>query len=198
MSAEPAFEAVMDRLRHGDQQAAGDVFRRYAGRLVGLARRRLDERARRLIDPEDVTQSVFRTFFRRCADHQFDLVSWDGLWSLLTVITLRKCGRQTRQLRAGCRDVRREEAPPAGPDGSLGGWEAPGREPTPAEAATLADTVEQLLRDLDEREQGVVTLSLAGHSIPDISRQLGRSERTVYRVLDRVRRQLRELYDVPG
>ena len=41
---------------------------------------------------EDVMASVFKSFFRRHAEAPFDLSSWDSLWSLLTLITLRKCG----------------------------------------------------------------------------------------------------------
>ena len=40
-------------------------------------------------------------------EEPFELSGWDGLWSLLTLITLRKCGHQTRHFRAACRDVRR-------------------------------------------------------------------------------------------
>ena len=43
--------------------------------------------------------------------------SWDSLWGLLTVITLRKCSERAAYYRAQCRDVAREvSAPPAGED----------------------------------------------------------------------------------
>jgi RNA polymerase sigma-70 factor (ECF subfamily) len=111
MSHEPAFEALMARLRNGDQDAAGEVFQRFAQRLIALARSRLDRQVRQKVDPEDVMQSALKSFFWRQAQGEYDLANWDSLWSLLTVITLRKCGYRVRHFRAACRDVQREVAP---------------------------------------------------------------------------------------
>src|SRR4051794_21953217 len=96
MAADQDFADVMARLRAGDEVAAQEVFGRYAHRLIALARSRLGERLRPKVDAEDVVQSVFKSFFVRYAEDRFDLGGWDGLWSLLTVITLRKCGYRTR------------------------------------------------------------------------------------------------------
>ena len=62
----------------------GRVFRQFANRLIGLAHAHLDTALRQKVGPEDVAQSVFRSFFRRQADQPYDLESWDGLWSLLS------------------------------------------------------------------------------------------------------------------
>src|SRR5437870_434016 len=94
MPPDPDFRQIMERLGRGDPEAAREVFRRFARRLVGLARQRLDARLRQKLDPEDVVQSVFRSFFSRQAGGQFDLDDWDGVWALLTLITLRKCGHR--------------------------------------------------------------------------------------------------------
>jgi RNA polymerase sigma-70 factor, ECF subfamily len=187
MPHDPGFDALMDRLRRGDPAAAEGVFRRFARRLIGLARQRLDARLRQKVDPEDVLQSALKSFFVRHAAGEYDLDSWDSLWSLLTVITLRKCGHRARHFRAARRDVAREVAPPGeGP----AGWQAIAREPTPEEAARLADTVEQLFRGLDDDGRRVVELSLQGYKAPEISAQLGLAERSVYRTQERVRRRL--------
>lgn len=93
-----SFEAVFRGVRDRNGLAEEEVFRRFAGRLVGLARARLDQRLPTKVDPEDVVQSAFRSFFVRCADDRFDLGSWDSLWSLLTVITVRKCAGQARSV----------------------------------------------------------------------------------------------------
>ena len=86
-----SFDGVMADLRAGDQAAAAAVFRRFATRLAGLAGAKLDARLRGKVDPDDVLQSVYRSFFGRHAAGQFDFDGWDGLWSLLTTITVRKC-----------------------------------------------------------------------------------------------------------
>src|SRR5262245_40662511 len=81
---------------------------------------------------------------------------------------------------------------PAGTD-SFEQWrDAVGREPTPDEAAVLAETVEQLLRGLDGDERSVVELSLQGYTTQEISETLGRAERSVRRLRERVRKRLEE------
>ena len=42
-----------------------------------MARLRLDSRIRQKVDPEDVLQSVYKSFFLRCGAGQFDLSGWD-------------------------------------------------------------------------------------------------------------------------
>jgi RNA polymerase sigma-70 factor (ECF subfamily) len=188
----------MRRLRSGDEDAAAEVFHRFSQRLIGLARARLDHLVRQKMDPEEVVQSVYKSFFVRFADGQYDLKTWDGLWALLTLITVRKCGHRIEYFRAACRDVRHEAAPPPSED-STSSWEAIARDPTPAEAAMLADTVAQLMRVLDGRDRDIVSLTLQGLAAPAISAHVGCSERTVRRVLDQVKKWLQhpEAEDAP-
>jgi RNA polymerase sigma-70 factor (ECF subfamily) len=195
MAEDRSFAELLARLRAGDEGAADRIFRHYAGRLIALARSRLDTVMRRKVDPEDVLQSVFKSFFRRDAGRPFDLESWDGLWGLLARITLRKCGHQVEHFRAACRDVRREAGLEPGPDDSGTAWEALAREPTPPEAAALAEAVEGLMRSLEGRDREIVTLALQGFTAAEISAQLSRPERTVYRVLGRVKKRLQSMQD---
>src|SRR5207245_10575908 len=139
------------RLRAGDDAAATEVFNRFTNRLIGLARSRLDHLIRQKIDPEDILQSVYRSFFRRHAQGRFDVVSWDNLWGMLTVITVRKCNYRRKYFRAACRDVEREVVSPPGDPAPE--FEALARDPTPSEAVRLAETVEQVMRELTDREQ---------------------------------------------
>src|SRR5262245_42851991 len=134
MSAHRSFDDVMARLRAGDPGAATLVFERFAQRLMGLARARLDGPTRRKVDPEDVLQSVFRSFFLRHAAGQFQFEGWDGLWGMLVLLTVRKCGRTAEKFRRGRRNVQREVALNGDADGAPS-WEALAREPTPEEAA---------------------------------------------------------------
>jgi RNA polymerase sigma-70 factor (ECF subfamily) len=93
MSPESSFADLMARLRAGDRDASALVFERFTRRLIGLARAHLDARLRQKVDPEDVLQSAYKSFFIRHARGEFDIDGWDGLWALLTVITVRKCSR---------------------------------------------------------------------------------------------------------
>jgi RNA polymerase sigma-70 factor (ECF subfamily) len=193
MADDSSFADLMTRLRAGDEAAAAVVFHRFAQQLIRLARLHLDTQIRQKVDPEDVAQSVYKSFFLRHAEGQYQLANWPSLWGLLTVITLRKCARWQEHFRTQGRDVGAEvPCHPAG-DSSGPGWEALAREPSPAEAALLAETVAQLLAGLEGRDREIVTLALQGYRAPEISDRLRRPERTVYRVLRRIEQRLQEL-----
>lgn len=194
-SATPSFAELLEQLRCQDPAAAAAVFHRYHRRLLGLAHKRLDGRLRRKLDPEDVVQSVFRTVFRRLGDGQFDLGDWDSLWGLLTCVTVRRCRHWKRYFRAQAHDLQREATPEAGAANSGASWEFLDREPGPEEALVLAETVEQILKGLNEQEQQVVVQSLQGAEVAEVSAAVGYSQSKVYRVLRHVRRRLEQLRD---
>jgi RNA polymerase sigma factor (sigma-70 family) len=195
MTPDSSFDALLSRLRQGDREAEALVFERFALRLIGLARAHLGRRLRGKEDPEDVMQSVFKSFFRMHREAALGLHGWDDLWSLLAVIALRKCGHRIAYYLAARRDVRRERAAAQG-DEARRDWEALAREPTPQEAAMLDETVEELLRPLEERDRQVVAMTLQGYTRKEIGEELHCTERTVYRVLARLRRQMKRLAGV--
>lgn len=193
MSEGRSFDDAMQRLRAGDQDAAAAVFNRFGGRLIALARTRLDRRVRQKVDPEDVLQSVWKSFFTRHAQGQFDLHDWDGLWALLVVITVRKCGRQGKRFRAGRRNAQRETSPAQGAEGSRGGWELSGDDPTPSQAVALAETVDTLMRRMEARDRDILSLRLQGYTAAEIGARADCTERTVRRVIARVKERLQEM-----
>ena len=67
------------------------------------------------------------------------------------------------------------------------------RDPTPSEVLALTELVERMMGGLDERERDVVSLHLQGYAGVEIVEQTGRSQRTVSRILERVRQQLHVL-----
>jgi RNA polymerase sigma-70 factor (ECF subfamily) len=193
MQPHDSFAELAARLRAGDQGAATQVFCRFAARLIALARTELDTRIRRKMDPEDIVQSVYRSFFTRHQAGQYDLANWDSLWSLLTLITVRKCRGRTEYYRAQCRSVAAEVD--VATQGDLGeGWsEAIDREPTPLEAVVLAETVEEMMRGFESDDRAIIELSLQGYAAPEISARLGRAERTVRRVREHVKKRLQRM-----
>jgi RNA polymerase sigma-70 factor (ECF subfamily) len=197
VAVDESFADLMGRLRSGEDEAAREVFGRFARRLVGLARGHLDLRITRKVDPEEVVQSAYKSFFARQRDGRLEVGSWDGLWGLLTHITLRKCADRAQHYKAARRDVNREQAGPAGgaEDTPPPLWAlAVDREPEPFEAAILAETVEALFRDAyDEDEKAVLELSLQGCSSAEISAKLGRAERSVRRMRERIRTRLERM-----
>jgi RNA polymerase sigma-70 factor (ECF subfamily) len=193
MTASDSFSDVMTRLQAGDQAAAREVFQRFVRKLIRLARSRFDRVLRRKVDPEDVVQSAYKSFFLRYDEGKLEVKSWGNLWGLLTMITLRKCIDRVEYHRAERRDVQREAAAQPGTEGTQPWWEAVAREPTPEEAAVLTETVEQVLRGLDEHERPIVEMSLQGYTTAEICQQRGLAERSVRRLRERIRKQLEHL-----
>jgi RNA polymerase sigma-70 factor (ECF subfamily) len=187
MSQDGSFDELMARLRGGDEEAARRVFGQFAQRLIALARSRLGSRLRQKVDPEDVLQSVYKSFFTRHAQGQLAPANWDNLWTLLTVLTLRKCSRWVERFHTGRRHL---DAEVAGATGSSDSWQAVARDPTPEEAAMLTETVERLLESLEGRERQMVALALQGASVAEIAGEVGRTRRTVQRLLARVKDRL--------
>jgi RNA polymerase sigma-70 factor (ECF subfamily) len=187
-----SFAEFLARLQARDDAAARELFERFARRLVALARGRFEPRLLHKVDPEDVVQSAYKSFFYRYRDGNLVVDSWDGLWGLLTLITVRKCAERAAYHRAECRDAAREVSATA-PDDRAPGLEAFSREPTPLEATVLGETVDQLLGALDEDERPVLELSLQGYTTREISTRLGRAERTVRLLRECVRKRLERM-----
>jgi RNA polymerase sigma factor (sigma-70 family) len=193
MSPTDSFTALMDRLKAGEDEAARQVFERFAARLVGLAKVSLDARLAQKVDPEDLVQSAYKSFFVRHRDGDVLVGGWDGLWGLLTLITLRKCADRAEYYRAAKRDVRREVS--GRPDDSSPVIDlALDRDPRPDEAAVLSETVEALFQSLDDAdERTVLEMSLQGYTAAEISEQTGRAERSVRRLRERTRTRLERI-----
>src|SRR5258705_5317899 len=187
MADDDTFSRLMARLRSGEDAAAREVFERFAGRLVAMARGRFNRLLARKVDPEDVVQSAFKSFFVRHRAGRLDVGDWDGVWNLLTLITLRKCADRAEYFRAERRDASREAAGGDAPDAWLPALD---REPRPEEAVILAETVEHLFRDVSAHERPILELSLEGYTTPEIGARLGRAERSVRRLREHIRKRL--------
>jgi RNA polymerase sigma-70 factor (ECF subfamily) len=188
MNPEPDFQHFITRLRAGDERACDEIFQRYVGKLITVARRRLDARLQRKVDPEDIVQSVFKSFFAHGADGSLVPNDPEHLWALLVTITDRKCSKWLRHFEAARRTLRRETA------GQID-YDALARDPTPSDAAILNELVEQLLNSFDEREREIVARHLQNETVKQIREGLGCSERTIFRVQERARKRLRRLIE---
>lgn len=176
---------LLARVGAGDDAAAEVVFLRFAERLLALAATRLSEKLMRRVDAEDVVQSAYRSFFVGARDGRFVVMKSGDLWRLLVGITLHKVQRQVEHHTAGKRALAQEAAPASS---ECLGVQALAREPSPLEAAVLADECELLMRSLPPDKRPILELRLQGHGIDEIGEQLGCSERTVRRTLDQVKK----------
>lgn len=178
---------LANRLATGDPNSPQAVVDRYVGRLLALVRPRISDRLRRRIDAEDVAQSAFRSFFRRAELGELDLGRGAPLWRLLSAIALNKLHKQAERHTAAKRSIRRDSSP-----GKLLTEVIAGREPDPAGAAAIADELDSLIAGLSPVARQVVEMRLADYSHEEIAAEIGRSDRTVRRILADVQAQWRD------
>jgi DNA-directed RNA polymerase specialized sigma24 family protein len=171
-------------LQGGNQEGAQKLWDRFSQRLLGLARKKLEDAPRRAADEEDVALSAFFSFCRGAEKGRFtQLQDRDDLWRLLVVITVRKAidlhHHENRLKRGG------PAAPQAGApqlDDLLG------REPTPELAAVMAEECGRLMSQLGDAElRSIALLKMEGYTDDEIGRQLGCARRTVQRRLRLIR-----------
>ncbi len=184
-------DPVADWIRRwgaGDQQAAELLFARYSKRLTHVAEQHLSRKLAAREGGEDVVQSVFRTFFRRSAEGQFQIDGSVQLWRLLVKITMQKVCTRARYHTAQKRNAAAEVQPA---DDS---WiaEALDREPDPVDAAELADLMEAMLKDVPPLYCRVLELRLQGMELASVARELKITRTTAYRALDFFKRRLIE------
>ena len=189
MPPPPEDQVLIDLWRQGDEDAARQIFNRYVGRLLQLARRHLSQRLAGRVDPEDIVQSVFRTFFGRLKEGQFAFDGQDDLCKLLVRITIHKTLRQVAFHKAAKRDPSLEtEQGQHHRDQLLGLLD---REPTPEAMVTFLDQLEHLLQELRPEERRILELRLQGYSNEEINRELGLYDRKIRRLAEQIRAKAR-------
>jgi RNA polymerase sigma-70 factor (ECF subfamily) len=175
---------LLERFRGGDDSAAEALFVRYFEQLTLLARSRLSARLARRTDPEDIVQSVYRSFFVGAREGRYTLGRGGDLWRLLASITKHKLLRQVRHQTADRRSIDVECSLDQIDEARCLGRET---DPTPEEALAVADELEWAFAQLDPFGRRVLELRLQGSPIPAIAEETGRAERSVRRALARIR-----------
>jgi RNA polymerase sigma-70 factor (ECF subfamily) len=177
--------SLLRRLQTGQADASTELYVRYAERLLALAAAQSSSDLARRVDPEDIVQSVFRTFFRRATLGHYTVPDGEEIWKLLLVIALNKVRATGAFHRAAKRDVRRTA------DGEAFD-RAIDSEPGQDEAAMnfLRLTVEELLEGMPAAHRRMIELRIEGHEVNDIAAAVKRSKRSVERVLHDFRKHL--------
>ena len=158
--------------------AVGPLLAVYFDRLVQLARRRLQELPGMANYDEDLALRSFYSVYRRVADpaRPLQLLDRDDLWRLLATRTISRAIDLIRRHRpAEVLDAHDLE-------------QVLSLEPTPEEAAAMADECRRLLELLDEPELRQVALwKVEGYTNEEIAARLDCAARTVERKLQRIR-----------
>jgi RNA polymerase sigma factor (sigma-70 family) len=165
-------------VQDGSSSAVRPLLSAYFGRLIQLARRRLRNLPGLGGYDEDLALRSFQSVCQRLRDpgRSLELAGRDDLWRLLATRTISRAIDLVRRHRPaevpGDDDVERLLT----------------REPTPEEAALLADECRRLLDTLDEPELRQIALwKVEGYTHEEIAARLDCVPRTIERKVSRIR-----------
>ncbi len=177
----PSDRSLLRRWRNQEQDAATQLYLRYAQRLRALvAVHRSADLARR-VEVDDLVQSIFASFFRGVRQGYYEVPEGEELWKLILVIALNKIRASGNFHRAAKRDVRLTAGGGAldhEPDGDAG----------PMNVLRLV--VDEVMDQLPPSHREMVVLRIEGHEVAEIASRTRRSKRSVERVLQDFRARL--------
>lgn len=189
MSPEIPFQELMVRVRAGDQEAAGEIVRRYEPAIRRTVRvRLLNSRLRRVLDSMDVCQSVLASFFVRVALGQYAVETPDDLTRLLVRMARNKVADRVRREQADRRDNRRVEE-----QGSQVARVAAGCD-TPSEYVSGKELLEEFRRRLSDEERELADQRALGREWLEIAATLRQTpealRKRLARAIERVSQEL--------
>jgi RNA polymerase sigma-70 factor (ECF subfamily) len=190
MLADESFQALLRRVRAGDEAAAAEVVRHYEPEIRRIVRLRLnDPRLGRVLDSMDICQSVLANFFVRAAAGQFELNTPGQLLKLLATMARNKLLKHVQKQQASRRDQRRLCA---GGEALLKGVAAP--QETPSQVVAGEELLRKARALLSDEERALAEQRAQGRAWDEIARAVGgRSEalrKKLARALDRVAQRL--------
>ncbi len=177
---------LLESLRSGDHEAASALYTRYAKRLRQLIRAKCSPQLARRVDAEDIMQSVFCAFFRGASGGCYQVPAGEELWPLLLVIALNKIRTQGSFHRAAKRDVRVTR----GLEDAEALRQAVSQLEVDEPMPFLNLIVQEMLERMPQSQREIVELRMAGYEVEEIAQRVGRSKRTVERLLQTCRRDL--------
>jgi RNA polymerase sigma-70 factor (ECF subfamily) len=180
MNDSPTFLELIQLVREGDEQAAGELVRQYEPELRRFVRYRLSDRSlRKLLDSIDVTQSVFAKFFFQLEQGRFDLDNPRQLINLLTTMASnRLCDhyRNTQRLKRNPVEAAGQRCPEESvPDGA----------PDPVDAIMSRELVDVFRARLDQAEQELLDRRMDGCGWKEIADLQGESPEALRKRLTR-------------
>ncbi len=184
---------LVDRWRAGDEVAADILHNRYLAKLLHLVSRHLASRFHPRLDPDDVVQSVFGSFFNGAREGRYAFDGEDDFWKLLLTIALNKVRNTVRHHQTLMRDPGKESFSTSvdGAEILLANLRNPQR--LAAEYAGFLETLDALLSRLDPDEQELLRHQIEGYTQKEIARKMKLNDRTIRRMLARIRERGAEL-----
>ncbi|HUG90946.1 MAG TPA: sigma-70 family RNA polymerase sigma factor [Planctomycetaceae bacterium] len=158
----PSLEALIKRLRSGDEHAADLIISRYRHDVCLVINAVLKARdVRRVVSTSDVCQLTFWDFLRSATNGRFDSLNDRQLRDVLIAIARYKTAEQVRKQRAACRDSRRTVSAP------VDSLDLPDRRRNPAQSRLtdeVHDRLEEALPRLPPEDRDLLLARQSGRS----------------------------------
>jgi RNA polymerase sigma-70 factor, ECF subfamily len=183
-AGEASDRALMQQFQQGSQEAATELYLRYANRVRALAQAKCSAELAARLDADDIVQSVFRCFFQAARRGYYDVPAGEELWRILLVIALNKIRDARAFHTAAKRDVRLTSG------GKSLEYAIENVEHADASQTFLRMAIQEALATLPAKHRRIVELRIQGFEIAQIAQETGRSRRSVERVLQETRKKL--------
>jgi RNA polymerase sigma-70 factor, ECF subfamily len=181
-----SFRSLMQEIAAGSQTAVGKLLDLYGHHLCRAVRRRLGRVLRPKYDTSDFVQAVWASFF--CNREQLAQFEHSAqLVAFLTRVANNKVIDEGRHHRTKKADVARETSMSGEGSQEIA---CPSREPAPSQVAIAREQWGRMTDEVQSQYQQILQLRFAGETQEEIARRLGVSEKTVRRVLNRLRDRL--------
>ncbi len=174
-------EKLFQRYKRGSETASVEIHTRYENRLICLARKRLLGVLQSKMDADDIAQETFATFFAMADRNEVQWRQRGDLWRLLAGIAINKVKQQFDHYSALKRDLRSESRLINPVDAFNADAE---------QVKQLSELVEHVLASEKPLVETVLKLRLAGFAFEEIAEQVGRSTRTIRRLLESLKTKL--------
>lgn len=182
------FAALLAKVRIGDELATAQLVHRYERAVLRSVRSRLGHTMRVTLDSMDIMQSVHRSLLMGLRNDKFQFSSSQQLIALAVVMVQRKVARIWRGMKK--LEANRIASETESEIALLNQIES--GDPTVSRVASADEMLQSFLSRLNELDQQLVRLKLAGNSSSDAARLLHSDPAFIRMRWSRLRRKLRE------
>ena len=179
----PDLRLLLERVRHGDEDAARELLKHFEPHVRRVVRRRLPLVLRSKFDSMDFVQSVWGDFFAQLSRGEIDFETSRQLAKFLAFVAQAKVADEVhRRLGTEKFGVLKEVA--------LRPHDIPakGRDPTPSQHVMAHERLEAILSGRPKLHREVLQLRSEGCTFKEIASRLEIDERTARRILHGVER----------
>jgi len=175
-----SFLGLIRRIRSGDDEASAELVEQYGEQIRRVVRVRLSgSKLRRVMDSQDICQSVLANFFARATAGEFELETPNQLLGLLATMARNKLTNKADYFQAVRRDLRRTTA------GEAALENVAHQGATPSVAVAQAELVQVFRSLLTDEERRLLDYRAEGRSWGEIGAQCDDSPERLRKQLSR-------------